>query len=174
STPVRKRGQIIGILQVAEPMAEIDRGLGGLTSALFILAPIALVLSALAGAFITGRTLAPVCQISKTANRIGAGNLTERLPATSRDEFSRLSETINGMLDRLEHAFGLLEKSCEQQRRFTADVSHELRTPLTVIIGNTSMALSRPSRPAEDRNALTACNTAALQMSHMVHDLMLL
>src|SRR5262249_49080940 len=146
---------------------------GGLTSALLILAPMALAVSAFAGAFLTGRTLAPICRIASTTDRIGAGNLSERLPATSGDEFSRLSRTINGMLDRLENAFGLLEKSCEQQRRFTADVSHELRTPLTVIIGNTSMALSRPARHTDDRNALVACNSAALQMSHMVHDLLL-
>src|SRR5262249_42775141 len=90
------------------------------------------------------------------------------------DEFSQLSRTMNGMLDRLENAFLLLGQSCEQQRRFTADVSHELRTPLTVIIGNTGIALSKPPQLADDRKALAACSTAAMQMSHMVHDLLLL
>jgi signal transduction histidine kinase len=50
-----------------------------------------------------------------------------RLPEPAgRDEISRLAETLNEMLARLEAAFA-------HERRFIADASHELRTPLALL-----------------------------------------
>jgi signal transduction histidine kinase len=50
-----------------------------------------------------------------------------RLPEPAgRHEISRLAETLNEMLARLEAAFG-------HERRFIADASHELRTPLALL-----------------------------------------
>ena len=53
------------------------------------------------------------------------------------DELSRLAETLNDMLDRLEAAF-------EHERRFVADASHELRTPLALLRTELELALRRP------------------------------
>ena len=58
--------------------------------------------------------------------RISATSLDERLPVPpADDEVSRLGETLNAMLARLEDGL-------ERERRFVADASHELRTPLAL------------------------------------------
>jgi signal transduction histidine kinase len=75
------------------------------------------------------KTLNPVDEITKTAKKIEAENLSQRLEVPKiGDELSRLASTLNEMIDRLERSF-------RQVRQFTADASHELRTPLTVMQG---------------------------------------
>ena len=66
------------------------------------------------GAFSEG-ALGPVDIITKTAQGIGGQNLSRRLsvPQTG-DELQRLTETLNGMLDRLEGVF-------KRITQFTAD-----------------------------------------------------
>lgn len=95
---------------------------------IFLLAvPLAVVLAALTGWFLARKSLAPVVAMAERAEKIGAANLSERLPvANPRDELGRMAVTFNGLLTRLDHAFA-------QQRQFMADASHELRTPLHVI-----------------------------------------
>lgn len=63
------------------------------------------------------------------------------------DELSRLAETFNDMMRRLELSF-------EAEKRFVSDASHELRTPTAVILAQCDEAL-RGERPAEEyRDAL--------------------
>lgn len=58
------------------------------------------------------------------ARRVMDGDLSERLPVLGRgDDFDRLGETLNAMLDRI-------EASLETVRRVSDSVAHELRTPL--------------------------------------------
>lgn len=72
----------------------------------------------------TARTLRPVEEIRATAEAIGAGKLSARVPEPeSRDEVQHLAVTMNGMLDRI-------EAQQRAQRRFTADASHELKSPV--------------------------------------------
>jgi len=71
--------------------------------------------------------LAPIRLIERTARRIGADNLSERIPVPAgHDELVALSRWLNETFERIELAFA-------QVRRFTADASHELKTPLTLM-----------------------------------------
>ena len=100
----------------------------------------ALVLS-VAGAYLLARAaLAPVDAVVRSARRIGAGDLSKRLPVVRpNDEIGRLTTTINDLLARQEAAFARREEALGRQRRFAADASHELRTPLTSITGYARM-----------------------------------
>lgn len=156
-------------VQLAFRLTDIDRGLSALDNALLTLLPLSLLVSGLGGAWLTGRALRPVREITLATDRIAAESLSGRLPVSGNDEFSELSRRFNQMLERLEGAF-------ERQRRFVADASHELRTPLAIVTANTSLALDdeTTTTPEGSRRAFLAIHGAAGRMSRIVGDLLLL
>jgi heavy metal sensor kinase len=174
SVPVRRNGQVAMVVQLVLPLSGVYDELGRLTRTQLTLIPLALLAAALGGAFLTERALRPVRHVTHAAAQIGASDLAARLPVKGKDEFSELSSTFNGMLERLEQAFTQLGQALEQQRRFTADASHELRTPLTIIKANTSLALEEERSGAEYRQALAAADRAADTTNRIVRDLLLL
>jgi signal transduction histidine kinase len=174
SFPMIDRGELVAVAQIPHPLADTYRALNGLARTLLTLIPVALLIAAVGGAFLTDRALRPVRQISETAGRIGSKDLSERLAVAGNDEFSELSSTFNGMLARLEESFQRMEGILEQQRRFTGDASHELRTPLTIIKANTTLVL-RGERPSADYiRSLKSIDRAADTMGGIVQDLLLL
>ncbi len=88
-------------------------------------------------ALITGlvarQVVAPVRMAARTAERLAAGLLDERLPVRGEDEIARLGSTFNSMAEALQSQIRQLEDLSRVQRRFVSDVSHELRTPLTTV-----------------------------------------
>ncbi len=96
----------------------------------------------------TRLTLAPIRSIERTARRIGADNLSERIPVPAgSDELAALSRLLNETFARIEAAFG-------QVRRFTADASHELKTPLSLMKLNAERLRSRLAGDEESEAAL--------------------
>ena len=63
------------------------------------------------------------------------------------DELSRLGDTFNDLLDRI-------EASAERERQFLADASHELRTPLSLMRTELEWAPHRPRSDAETAEVL--------------------
>jgi heavy metal sensor kinase len=130
--------------------------------------PVVLLLACSGGVWLSRRALNPVDEITTAAKSIGIEDLSQRLvvPKTG-DELQRLSETWNGMLARLEDAFGRLS-------RFTADASHELRTPLAVI-RSTAEITARRSRTEETyRSALRSIANESERMTALIDDLLFL
>jgi signal transduction histidine kinase len=100
------------------------------------------VASVAVGWLVAGRLLRPLRVMTATTRRISADDLHLRLDARGPgDELKDLSDTIDGLLVRLEAAF-------EAQRRFVANVSHELRTPLTLERALLEVALADPDADA--------------------------
>lgn len=167
SMPLERGGKVDRVLQLVYPLGGVHREIDALTSTLLALVPFGLFAAGLSGAFLTGRALRPVGEIAGTAARLGASDLSERLPMTGSDEFSELSSSINAMLARLEEAF-------DRQRRFTADASHELRTPLSIIKANTSLGLEHPWSEKRYHEFLAAIDIAADRQNRIVEELLFL
>ncbi len=129
----------------------------------------ALWLAGLAGGWwLAGRALKPIDTIGRTASRIAAGNLDERIDIADTDnELDRLGHVLNETFDRLAAAI-------ERQKRFTADASHELRTPVTIILSETQRALKREREPEQYRAILANCHSAAERMRSLVESLLVL
>lgn len=82
------------------------------------------------------RTLARVVRITETVSEIGTQDLSTRLPeGPVSDEISRLSQTFNRMLDRV-------QASVSQLRALTDSVAHDLKSPVTSVRGSLEVALS--------------------------------
>jgi signal transduction histidine kinase len=76
------------------------------------------------GWLVAGRMLGKLRTITAAARSVSASSLHARLAmAGPEDELKELGDTFDGLLARLESAFGA-------QRQFVANASHELRTPL--------------------------------------------
>jgi heavy metal sensor kinase len=130
--------------------------------------PLVLLLASAGGYWMSRRALEPVDRISRTAEEIGAQNLSQRLPLRSAgDELDRLSATLNAMFARLEAAFHRITQ-------FTADASHELRTPVAIIRTTAELVRSKPRGQEEYTKALDRILAESERTSRLIDDLMLL
>lgn len=153
-------------IHVVEPLRDLMRSLRQYTFTLALFIPIALLLTAAAGYFISRRALVPVEQIRKHAEAIDPADLTARLPLPATDdELARLTHTLNAMLARIEAGFVAV-------RQFTADASHELRAPLSLIITAADVSLRRERSREEMSEALRKILGNARHMSRLVENLL--
>ncbi len=114
---------------------------------------------------VSRRILAPVRLLSSAARGLGQGDLTQRVPATTRDEVGQLAGTFNAMADSL-------QKAEQQRRNLVADVAHELRTPLSNIQGYLEAVKDGLLQP--DSTTIETIYQQVLHLSHLVEDLRLL
>jgi heavy metal sensor kinase len=130
--------------------------------------PIGLLLAGGGGWVLARRALRPVDRIAETARRISAEHLAARLEETgANDELSRLVQTLNEMLERLDASF-------HQIRQFSADASHELQTPLTILKGEIEVALRTPRTPDEYQGILSSALEEINRLTRLVEGLLLL
>jgi signal transduction histidine kinase len=107
-------------------------------------------LGLLGGWFVTRRVLKRVDDMTETTRTIMAGDLGGRLGVRgSGDEFDRLAQNLNAMLDRIgELMTGMREVS--------DNIAHDLKTPLTRLRNKADEALRNAKSPEELRAALDA------------------
>ncbi|PYI57370.1 sensor histidine kinase [Paenibacillus flagellatus] len=84
------------------------------------------IVALLLGVWLTRRLTQPLNRLIPAIQKIAAGDLRIRIPVTTRDEFGKVTETLNHMAQQLLRAE-------EVRKNLTADVAHELRTPLSNI-----------------------------------------
>lgn len=103
-------------------------------------AAVAALLAVLGGLLVRRAVLGRVDAIHLTTEAIIHGDLSKRLPAKdSSDEFDRLAQTINGMLQQIEILFDGVRSSSNA-------VAHDLRTPLAELRGRLETLLrTRPT-----------------------------
>ncbi len=87
----------------------------------------------LLAALTTRLVVRPVRLAARTAQRLSAGLLDQRMEVHGEDDLALLAASFNQMAQNLQRQIIRLEEMSRLQRRFTSDVSHELRTPLTTV-----------------------------------------
>jgi len=166
--PVIRQARVAQIVQVGLPLQRVDQTLRHYLQTLLVLVPLGLVLAATGGALTARAALARIDTISRTARRISAEDLTERLPRDGTgDELDRLAGTLNEMFARLDAAFA-------QIRRFAADAAHELRTPLTALRGGLEVALRTDRTASQYREVLVSSLEDVQRLVRLAEDLLLL
>lgn len=166
--PVIEEGQMAYIVQVAIPLNTLEMDLNRLKALLFLLMPLTVFITGIAGAFLARITLKPVEEMIRTIREIKADNLKLRvsIPDT-KDEIKRLADTFNDML-------GELERSFTTQQQFIQDVSHELRTPLTILKGEMEVTLKKIRSAYEYEKVLMSSLEEINKIRKIVDDLLLL
>lgn len=168
--PLRLIGPAHGMhmLQVAAPLAPLERTLNDFIGLGLLLTVLAAGLAFVVGWRLAGTALAPTTEITAQAEAIQEGTPTPTITAHADvDEFARLVQVLNAMLGRLDRASAV-------QRRFTADASHEIRGPLTALRGELDLALKRERSPAEYRQTLDRCREEVIRLTRMTTDLLTL
>ena len=168
STPVLEDGVRVGTVQTAATLATVEETLARLLTALFIGGAVLTVIAALGGYALAARALQPIDQMTRTARRISAEDLSARLdlPATD-DEVGRLAVTFDEMLERLDESF-------RRERQFTANASHELRTPLAAMQAILGVVRAQPRTAAEYEAAIDDLADEAERLHTLVDRLLYL
>jgi signal transduction histidine kinase len=131
-------------------------------------------LALLAGMAIARRAMAPIAELTSTAETIARTRDPSRgVPQSEADdEVSELARTLEGMLRELDAARSETESMLARQRRFVADASHELRTPLTSVLANLEWLAE--SLDGDQGEAAGSALRSSQRMRRLVADLLLL
>lgn len=121
-------------------------------------------------------TMTPLKRIEKTAAKIAAGDLTQRVPpAPENTEVGSLSVSLNAMLTRIEQSFHEQEETTAKMKRFVSDASHELRTPLAAIHGYAElykMQRDLPGALGRADESISHIEDSSTRMTVLVEDLL--
>lgn len=161
--------EVHGVIVVAGfDLEEFDDVLNDLATIQFLLVPFVALLTAWISWHVAGRSLAPLREATETAARIGASDLSDRLPKTqSDDEIAQFTRVLNSMLDRIEYSY-------LQSRRFAGDASHELSTPLTIIKGELEGLLAKNILSMQAEHGLVSVQHEVDRMHQIIDQLLLL
>lgn len=167
SVPVSSSGSRLAV-QVAGSLDDANHILAAATVLFGAMALALLAAVGLAGEMLTRRVLGAIDDVVDQAHSIGEASLHQRLPHPgTQDEIGRLVDTLNAMLDRLEHGY-------DAQRRFTADASHELRSPLSRLRTEIEITLRRPREAPAYVDALASCLDEVQRLTTLVEELLML
>jgi two-component system OmpR family sensor kinase len=162
--PIELEGSLSHYVIAHDMRAEYSE-LGGTIRVYAIAAFVAWLGLILAAWMLASRILAPIDELSSTAELISETDLNRRLTVTGGDEMAGMSATFNRMLDRLQAALGA-------QRRMLDDAGHELRTPITIVRGHLELMNSADPADVESTRALAIDELD--RMNLLVQDLLLL
>jgi len=155
-----------GVIQIAQPIRV--REVLARAAALRVVVPLILLLPVMAAfaAWIVGRGLAPLRQVTAEVQRRDVSSLNplavEKLPL----EIAPLMHELNRLLSRLQSSFSA-------QRDFIADAAHELRSPLTALKVQLQL-LDRAPDPGARREARERLGAAVERSIHLVEQLLTL
>jgi signal transduction histidine kinase len=142
-------------LLVGRDISELDSFTGQIKLAVISGVILIFVVAAVASVLVTRRTVARIEQINTTSRAIMQSSLAERIPLRgSHDEWDRVAENLNLMLDRIETLMG-------EVKQVSDNVAHDLRTPLTRMRGRLEKAY-HGQRIGDDDQALIGDTIADL------------
>lgn len=164
-------GRVVGVVEVSHSLAEEQRLSVVLQRVVGQFTLIALA-AGVVGAVIVARWLARIIRRLRTmAERVAAGDLTERAAGRGPDEIVQLTSALNKMADQLAERLARIEAQAANQRRFYRDISHELRTPLMALGGYLENIEDAPVGPEQTR-ALAAMQGEIARLARLADELL--
>jgi two-component system, OmpR family, sensor kinase len=166
--PVIEDKTLVYIVEVASPVTIFQDALRNVRFNFFMLLPLMLLLSTIAGVFLAALIIRPLKKIVSSVRRITAENLKLRIKnPDTKDEINELVDTFNAMLEKLDESFST-------QTQLIQDISHEFRTPLTIMRGEMEVALKKARSPEEYMAVLRSCMEEVIRLSLLVENMLIL
>jgi signal transduction histidine kinase len=121
-------------LLVGQDISDLDRFAGQIKIAVISGVSLIFLLAGVASVLVTRRTVGRIEQINATSRAIMASGLDKRIPLRgTHDEWDRVAENLNLMLERIETLMG-------EVKQVSDNLAHDLRTPLTRMRGRLEKA----------------------------------
>ena len=121
-------------LLVAKDISDLDGFTDQIKTAVALGVALIFALAAVASILVTRRTVGRIEAINATSRAIMQSGLDKRIPLRgTNDEWDRVAENLNLMLDRIETLMG-------EVKQVSDNVAHDLRTPLTRVRGRLEKA----------------------------------
>lgn len=164
-----------GSVVLAATLEATEASVASLAKDMALIGVGAVILAASGTAWIVRRGIRPIDEMIETAERVGDGTLSERVPiADESTEVGSLATAINAMLGRVEEAVAVREASEARLRRFASDASHELRTPLTSIRGYAELYRQGGGDAEQVERSFGRIESEGARMARILEDLLLL
>ncbi len=142
-------------LLVGRDISDLDSFTDQIKTAVIPRLVLIFVLAGVASILVTRRTVGRIEQINATSRAIMQSGLDQRIPLRGTDdEWDRVAENLNLMLDRIETLMG-------EVKQVSDNVAHDLRTPLTRMRGRLEKAY-HGQRSGEDDQSLIGDTIADL------------
>ena len=140
------------VVRVFATRAGIDATMRQLGFTLLLGSIGAVALSAVLWRRASAGVLAPLHQMTVTAERITAGKAAQRLePERVDTELGRLARAFDDMVDAQDRALADAEDERQRTRRFLADAAHQLRTPVAGLRASAEQLLQETDPETRDR-----------------------
>ena len=168
ASAVRSNGKNIGILLRSASIQDIVDILNGMSTTViwvFVFSFIAIVTASILS---TNIIINPIKKLSATADKISAGDLSQRVRINGTGEISEFGRTFNMMCD-------TIENNDKQRSEFVSNASHELKTPLASMKILVESLLYQDNVSEEYyKEFLSDINNEIDRMTSLVNDLLLL
>lgn len=166
--PIISKQKVIGTLEFGERLSGLEFRKDFLLSIMATVTGISIILSLLAGRWLTKIIMKPIASMIFTMEEIEQSGVPKKILINNdtKDELKLMAETFNKMIVKL-------QRNIDKQRQFISDASHELKTPITVINSFSELLLRRGVENKEiTKEALEAINSEGIRMEHLIHTLL--
>lgn len=166
--PYAMTGDAEGLLLVALDVSEDVDLLRDIRNSSLVMVVLAVGSATLLGLLGARKGMAPLRQLTAEVQHVSASDLQVRVADHHYpQELRSLVQAFNGLMERLEKAFGDLAS-------YSANLAHELRTPLAVLRGEMEVALLGNRTEAEYRAVLESALDELDRLARLVEKLLFL
>ncbi len=188
-TPVHTPDNRLGAIEIVDDLGDelpyVRSSIRNVILTTIVLVALCGAVAWVVGSLFIGR---PMRDLVAQARRIGAGDLSLRLPITQKDEIGALAQEMNRMCDGLEQARDKLTgetkariAAVEQLRHadrlttsgtLAAGLAHELGTPINVVAGHAELVLEEPAASETIREAARVIHEQCKRMARIIRQML--
>lgn len=173
-----------GVLITGLPTEPTENALREMAWLTLIIGVLTVISSGLAGTWAIGKSFAPLKRVAAVASSVARTDLeTDQVELNQRvaahdaipgTEVGNVGRALNALIDNVDSALKVRDRSQAQMRQFVADASHELRTPLSAIRGYTELLAATEHFSDDGHRSVNRVLEQSSRMSTLVEQLLLL